>query len=274
MPTHVLFDIKGVFDNVDPGTLYTNLASIRVSKKIADFIYYYAAYRLLYFVVDGNLSEPKPMTQGPAQGCVLGPIVFNLYSSQITRLITDDVDLVMFADGIAPMKRWSNLTPILQTLNTTLNSVQKYLLDPKLEISEEKLQLVIFTRKHFSPANHHILLNGHEVIASETARFLGTTLDHKLTFSPLIDNLRTRNTQILSMMKFLSHTGHGADPRALLNFYKGRIRSSLEYGSDVFLPSNLNKAENLDKIQYKAIRLAVGLRPQQIFFCLRPEKPL
>lgn len=74
----VSLDIKGAFDNVDPSVLYRIMAKIGISKKIADFIFSLTNHRELFFVIKGELSNPRYINKGTPQGCVLSPTLFNI----------------------------------------------------------------------------------------------------------------------------------------------------------------------------------------------------
>lgn len=58
----------------------------------------------------------------------------------------------------------------------------------------------------------------------------------------------------------LRQTWFGADPRNLLMFYRGIMRSSFEYGSHIFRPTNQSNFGKINKMQYAAIRLSLGYR--------------
>ncbi|KMQ81796.1 pol-like protein [Lasius niger] len=75
----------------------------------------------------------------------------------------------------------------------------------------------------------------------------------------------------------LRGTWWGNSPRTLLSIYKAFVRGSMEYGSFTFPYNNHSIMSSLDKIQFKAIRLCLGLRkttPTNIMLAEAREPPL
>lgn len=71
--------------------------------------------------------------------------------------------------------------------------------------------------------------------------------------------------------------GGGGDPRSLLQIYKALIRGSMEYRCLTFPLNNSSIMSQLNKIQYQAIRLCLGLRritPTNIILAEAAEPPL
>lgn len=273
----VFIDIKGAFDNVDPKTLYKDLARLGIPQKIANFIYFLLAYRQSYFVVQGELEGPYPMDKGTGQGSVLSPILFNLYLADLPSTDHLKAKCYSFADDVVLIARGSNLDACLKSVESAVNKISNYLTTKNLEISPEKSHLVIFAKKHFTPDNHSIKINGITKHAEETTKFLGVTLDYRFSLSPHINNLTKKGEKIISLIKSLRKTWFGADPRNLITFYRGLLRSSVEYGSHILRFANHNTFDKLNKLQYKALRLALGLRnstPINVTLAEASEPPL
>lgn len=83
-------------------------------------------------------------------------------------------------------------------------------------------------------------------------------LGAKLSWAEQIKNIKKRTETGLRVMRSVRGTRWGADPETLLMVYKGLIRSHLEYGAFLLQPIPNSRASGLDRIQYAAIRLAMG----------------
>ena len=90
--------------------------------------------------------------------------------------------------------------------------------------------------------------------------FLGVMFDHSLSFTPHLNNVIKRCQRSLNMVKFLQGIWWGACPQTLLTFHKCFVRSIIDYASFVYYPTRKNLADKLEKIQYAAIRFALGYR--------------
>ena len=64
----------------------------------------------------------------------------------------------------------------------------------------------------------------------------------------------------LNIIKFLGGTWWGSDPSTLIILYKSFVRSLIDYGCYIYFPSSVNLIKKLKRIQYIAIRSALGLR--------------
>jgi hypothetical protein len=64
----------------------------------------------------------------------------------------------------------------------------------------------------------------------------------------------------IDILSWLRHTWWGADPLLLLRLYKSLLRARIEYGS--FLIHSLSNSQKvlIEKIQFKALTMALGQR--------------
>ena len=127
-----------------------------------------------------------------------------------------------------------------------------------LDIATDKTVLIHFKNKNSLPGTTEININNTEIKSSETVRFLGITFDYKL--NQHINKVNTRCNRALNITKFLRGTWWGSDPQTLITLYKSYVRSVIEYASSVYFPTRKNSIYKLERIQYQAIRLALGYR--------------
>ena len=185
--------------------------------------------------------------------------------------------MIQFADDIAIFCRSPRLNDCLNAVQCSLNNVSKYLLDRNLSISPTKSQLVIFTRKQFDPLSVFLRLDADRIHSTTSAKFLGIILDHKLLFNTHLNHILRKGKRILGLIKSLRSSKWGADPPTLITIYRALIRSSFEYGSLVFFSNNFSLLEKLSRVQYQALRLALGFRnstPTNVILAEAGETPL
>lgn len=138
--------------------------------------------------------------------------------------------------------------------------LQTFLKNKNLEISPDKTAFVVFTKKHINLDNLNVKVNNYTYTPTTTAKILGITLHYKLDWSVHISQLVKRTTDRLNMMKFMAKKSWGAGPKMMLTFYKAAIRSIFEYSAQILDCINSSLLEKLDKIQRKALRIALGYR--------------
>ena len=66
------------------------------------------------------------------------------------------------------------------------------------------------TKMHNQPT---LTLNGSEIPITQQYKFLGITLDPKLSFIPHIKQLKIKCNQIIQLLRTIGHTGWGADKK-------------------------------------------------------------
>ena len=64
----------------------------------------------------------------------------------------------------------------------------------------------------------------------------------------------------MNILKFLGGKWWGANAETQIILYKSLVRSIIDYGSFVYFPTQHNQIYKLERIQYAAIRLALGYR--------------
>jgi hypothetical protein len=126
------------------------------------------------------------------------------------------------------------------------------------KFSATKTVCIHFCNKRILHPEPTLLLNNQPIpIVSET-KFLGVIFDKKLSFIPHLQNLRTKCTKAMNLLKVVSHRDWGGDSKTLLKLYRALIRSKLDYGSIVYGSARKSYLQMLDPIQTLALRLCLG----------------
>ncbi|XP_071571818.1 uncharacterized protein [Temnothorax nylanderi] len=111
------------------------------------------------------------------------------------------------------------------------------------------------------PIVPEIFINDVPIQFCEVVKFLGILIDSKLSGKHHFTYVISKCRKALNVMSALAGIWWGSHPQLLMMIYKGIIRSSIDYERQVFqLYRNLTIFEKLQRIQYKAIRIAYGYR--------------
>ena len=125
-------------------------------------------------------------------------------------------------------------------------------------LNGSKSNLVIISRKRKQlDENPCILLFDDVVRPISKAKFLGVEIDNSLRFKEHIQDLAQRAEKRLNILRILAWGG--TEPKTLLRLYKVYVRSIFEYGSIAFLHIPDSTLDVLQKIQNKALRIALRL---------------
>jgi hypothetical protein len=91
----------------------------------------------------------------------------------------------------------------------------------------------------------------------QKAKFLGVEIDETLSLKGHFQNIAARAEKRINILKALAWSGTW--PRDLIKLYMIYSRPILEYGSIAFAHAPKTNMEILQKVQDKAIRIALGL---------------
>ena len=90
---------------------------------------------------------------------------------------------------------------------------------------------------------------------TDSAKYLGVTIDSKLTFSTHINNV---NSKANSTLAFLRRNLHSCPGPVKETCYKTFVRPILEYASSSWAPYQQNHIDQLESVQKRAARFVTG----------------
>lgn len=137
-------------------------------------------------------------------------------------------------------------------------SLSKFYNDIGLHLNSDKTQCILFSRKH-NPSQWNINLDGLSLAQKDVIKYLGVHFNRKLNWSSHVKNIVVNCRKRLNLLRCLCGIKWGAHPDALLTIYKCFIRPLLEYGCACFSVIPKTLLLRLERIQYCALRISMGL---------------
>ncbi|XP_073979864.1 uncharacterized protein [Rhodnius prolixus] len=227
----------------------------RITKQILSLLY----DRTIYVRCNGVLYGQGRQTHvGLPQGAILSPILFTLYTANLADTINSQVGISQFADDILIYSQAKSLNEATSILYAAMDKFNKWCTDLGLTVSESKSSVTIFTRRRRFTTNTTMALGPYNLQVLPSMRTLGVWLDSKLTWKDHINYVTKKCEQCLNILRMINHLPYGADSKTSLTVYKHLVLSRIDYGSFLYgdaAPTHLNR---VDKIQYKALRSALG----------------
>ena len=129
------------------------------------------------------------MRAGVAQGGLLSPFVFCLYVNDMPKP-SHHVELALYADDTAIIA--TSRTPVLLVsyMQTYLIHLERWLTEWRIAINVSKSSAIVFARAGRRFIKHRsVTLIGEPINWVDTIRYLGVTLDKRLTWSPHIEQV-------------------------------------------------------------------------------------
>jgi hypothetical protein len=121
---------------------------------------------------------------------LISPVLFSLFVNDMPSP-SHHVELALYADDTAVVSTSRKLILLISYLESYLNDLQRWLSEWRIAINVSKSSAIIFARagrRFIQP--RPVSLFGEPIQWVETTRYLGVTLDKRLTWSPHIDQVR------------------------------------------------------------------------------------
>ena len=187
----VLLDQSAAFDTTDHDELLDCLRKwFGVGGRCLDWFKSYLSDRTQCIKIGSVLSEARKLKFGVPQGSVLGPILFSLYTTPLSKVISKhpDVKFHFYADDTQLFihLKHKNAKIAFDRLGKCLEDVKLWLCANKLKLNADKTDFILFgaksqqeKRNPFFPVN----ILGESLIPSDAVKNLGVWFDSDFSFT-------------------------------------------------------------------------------------------
>ena len=148
----VLLNLSAAFDTIDHNILLGYLKSwFGLGGTALRWIASYLSNRCQAIKIGYTLSELSNLICGVPQGSVLGPLLFSLYTTPLSKIIRlhPQIKFHFYADDTQLYIHLShkNASSALAKLNACLRDVQEWMSLSKLKLNPEKTEFIVFGSK-------------------------------------------------------------------------------------------------------------------------------
>ena len=129
-----LLDLSAAFDTVDHATLTDRLSDwYEISGQAQIWFSSYFQNRLQSVKIKDTLSDKVTLSYGVPQGSVLGPVLFTLYTTPLSAIISSfDINHHLYADD----------TQVYMSLQHCLMGVSAWMTGSKLKLNPSKTEFL------------------------------------------------------------------------------------------------------------------------------------
>ena len=253
----LFLDIKGAFDSINLNILTDKLKKEGVPILIIKLISALYNNRKLFLHIANEVIGPQTSSLGLAQGTILSPVMYVLFTKELESLLPPDVKIIQYADDICLYASDKSFNKCKTDLSKALKITSNWMTDNGLQISYDKTNITTFTTSRIQlPAQ--ITLNNKNIQNLHVAKFLGVYMDYKLTWKDHILYIIRKCERYINILRMISSLRWGADPCIALLFYRACIRSIIDYGCLAYGNASDSLLKKLDVISNRCLRLCIG----------------
>jgi len=258
---YMLFaDLKAAFDNVNRDILWEELKRKKIKGQLVGRMEKIYEETEVMVRTKQGYSEEFETKKGVRQGCVMSPILFNLYLADIDeRLKERGIGGV----GIGRARIWSlayaddivlvaNNREAMQDMTSTF---KRFLMERKLELCADKTKMLVFNRKR--KERKEIWKWGDKRIEEvQTFKYLGFILNNKGNYKEHIKELYGKGRRAVRKVWGLGEKICRNDFRRRWILFRYLVQSVMAYGVEIW---GWEEKEELEKVMLDYVRWIFGL---------------
>lgn len=261
----VLLDFSRAFDTINYRMFEAILHYIGLSEEAVTLIKDYMSNRQQKVSIDHESSDSLTLKAGVPQGSILGPLFFNIYSSQLIKSLSY-CEAHFYADDAQLYHSF----PPNETDNACahINEDLKHFVDLSkdhcLVINPNKSKVIIFGHKKYRnevKRNIQISVENEIIESVNETKNLGVIIDEDLRFNTHVNKLTQK---AYNALKLIYGNRHYLPQKTKIILCESLILSSLNFADSVYGPSltSLYKRK-IQKIQNSCLRLIFGIRMRE-----------
>ena len=197
-----------------------------------------------------HMSSCLDIVCGVPQGSVLGPILFIVYINDIGKT-SKNLQFVLFADDTNIFCTGEDLQQLLELITTEMSKLKKWFDNNKLSLNLSKTKIMLFGNCNLNN-DVNVKIDGVDIERVYVYKFLGVTIDHKLSWKPQIKHVKSKLSRSISV---LGKAKHILDHNSLHILYCSMILPYLNYCVEVWGTTYKSSLLPLVTLQKRAIRI-------------------
>ena len=260
-------DLSKAFDTIPRDILLLKLRDVGITGKVFNIIRNIYSSDQACIKVDGKIGKPFKISQGVRQGCVLSPLLFNIFMAGLAKELSNKdsglkldskkINSIFWADDIVL------LTESRSDLETLLQVVSDYCCKNKLTINCKKTKCLIFNRTG-RLSKEKICMNGVKLENVREYKYLGFLFTPSGEIGTGLQDLRNRAFKSYQALKQKMGDSFNQDTETALGLYDSMIKPILTYASDFWgclklPPQHKNPIEIM---QMKVFKQILGVHKQ------------
>lgn len=242
-------DYSKCFDRLEHSILLQKLSVVGVHGDLLRWFASYLENRSQAVRIGTCFSKFATIPSGVPQGSHLGPLLFNIYVSDISTCF-HHTQFSMYADDMKIFSKIYDLQDCLK-VQEDLSRLVDYCKLNLLDLNVDKCQCITYSRKR-SVLSFCYTINDVPVDRRSEVRDLGVILDHKLSFTSHYEHIVQKAYKMLGFIMRITKPFKRI--QSLKALYFAYVRSIVEFASQIWSPSYAIHVGRLESIQRRFLK--------------------
>ena len=162
---------------------------------------------------------------GVPQGSILGPILFNIFLSDLF-LIVQNIDFASYADDNTIYNAGENIEEVILSLQESSKKLLKWFSDNQMKSNGDKCHLIVSTN-----GTAEIQIGEYLIKSSTNEKSLGANIDSKLTFDTHVSHLcKKANKKLRALARITPYMTLEKKKLVMNSFFNAQFITPLSFG--------------------------------------------
>ena len=252
----IFLDVEKAFDTVWHDGLLHKMMSMDIPLQLIKITESFLSDRTFSVKIEDQNSAVRKANAGVPQGSCLSPTLFNIYTNDLPTNTNSRVSL--FADDTMFYCSNHNARFAILQLQKQIDLASEWFKKWRLRINESKTIAILFGRTKTINLNN-IQINNILIPWSRSVKYLGVTIDQKLSFSNHVATIVKKATQIRGILYSILNKKSPIPARTRLNLFKLYILPVLTYAGASWAPFVCKSSwTKIEAVQTIGIRTILG----------------
>ena len=262
-------DFKKAFDTVPRHILFQKLLSHNITGKFYNTIKNMYTQDFACVNTGENMTEKFRINQGVKQGCILSPLLFNIFVSDLTTALDNGESDPVKLDSTVTLNSliWADdlllLSESERGLNNMLKNLDTYTKANLICVNLEKTNCMIFN-KSGRLIRRKFMFGDKKVEMTREYKYLGFLMTPSFNIHRALTDLRDRSLKAYYALKSKLGNLFRADVSITLHLFNSCIKPILLYASDFWGCLKLPKINPIETMYRKFCKDLLGVQIRTI----------
>ena len=248
----LLTDLSKTFDCLDHDLLIAKLNAYGFDFNSLVLFHSYLTERSQRVRVNSRYSSWCEIIFGVPQGSILGPLLFNIYLSDLF-LFCENSDIANYADDNSPFTCKADVTSVIAQLEYDSKILLQWVKNNGLKANPDKFHLILNVTDNLQC----VQIDNFKISNSKCEKLLGINIDNKLTFDDHVAGLCRKAAQKLHALSRISHFMTFKQRQIIM---KSFIHSQFGYCPLVWMFHSRKLNNRINRIHERSLRIVYNDR--------------